>query len=643
MAILDNSPTFSYIRATGIIVHYYDEVYNVAEKYSCMKYIYWNRKNPYELEDSDILFDNSDEKFLVITNTNGMHNIVPQVENSKFSISFDGDSIKSIEKHIYGLYEKDEENDKRFVSIETDITGVKTTIVDLKEEDTKIKENITKLELKSDEIDASVKSVRKDFTDNKEINELRENVNKTIIELNAAIGLYSSKITEYFKDDKITNEEKTEINIQNTIIDDKKKILYIQIEKVILICDKNFDTTGKLNIDNAKNALNEAHENLKTAINSVITDSVATPSDKVLVINTFSKYNIKINELKNVLDNIILLGVGGSISEELANFNMRSNQITMSVQETEKNVKSEIKILSDEIALKVSKGEFSSLIEQKYDSVRIAFNKISSASVTIDYRGLTVLNGSIACDCLTTPRGHDPIIRLFEDSSATICLDAQESNGSVKGSAVRLKYNENYLFINRLGANVFVDGEVRLQVKQDDAFVKCGNARFCFTNDPYSFFPDQGRTDLGQSYNTWRNVYCDTLRCDDVRSTSDSKFKENINYIDSSKKRFFSMNIETPFLEFLKNDLRIATFNYKNFSEEENNQQVGFIANDIKNTKIGKMFIYDYGDEGLKFSVSGYTTVVVAALKEEVLKREELENKIKELEINIQELQSKGE
>ncbi|HBH3652754.1 TPA: tail fiber domain-containing protein [Clostridioides difficile] len=642
MPVLDNSPTSSYVRITGVIVHYNDEIYNIAEKYSCMKYIYWNSRNPYQLEESNMIFDNSNGRFLIVTNNNGMHNIVPQDDDSNFSVSFDGDSIKSIEKHIYGLYEQNEENDKRFVSIETDITGVKTTIGDLKEEDTKIKENITKLELKSDEIDASVKSVRKDFTDNKEINELRENVNKNIIELNAAIGLYSSKITEYFKDDKITNEEKTEINIQNTIIDDKKKLLYLQIEKVILICDKNVDTTGKLNINNAKTALNEAHDNLKATINSVIADNVATPSDKVLVINAFSKYNIKINELKNVLDNIILLGAGGSISEELANFNMKSNQITMSVQETEKNIKSEIKILSDEIALKVSKGEFSSLIEQKYDSVRIAFNKISSASVTINYDGITILNGSIACDCLTTPRGHDPIIRLFEDSSATICLDAQESDGAVKGSAVRLKYNENYLFVNRLGANIFVDGEVRLQVKQDDAFVKCGNARFCFTNDPYSFFPDQGRTDLGQSNSTWRNVYCDTLRCDDVRSTSDSKFKENISYIGLPRKRSFSMNIETPFLDFLKNDLKIATFNYKNFSGEENNQQIGFIANDIKDTKIGEMFIYNYGDEGLKFSVSGYTTVVVAALKEEVLKREELENKVKELEKNIQGLQ-KGE
>lgn len=635
MPVLDNSPTSSYVRITGVIVHYNDEIYNIAEKYSCMKYIYWNSRNPYQLEESNMIFDNSNGRFLIVTNNNGMHNIVPQDDDSNFSVSFDGDSIKSIEKHIYGLYEKNEENDKRFVSIETDITGVKTTIGDLKEEDTKIKENITKLELKSDEIDASVKSVRKDFTDNKEINELRENVNKNIIELNAAIGLYSSKITEYFKDDKITNEEKTEINIQNTIIDDKKKLLYLQIEKVILICDKNVDTTGKLNINNAKTALNEAHDNLKATINSVIADNVATPSDKVLVINAFSKYNIKINELKNVLDNIILLGAGGSISEELANFNMKSNQITMSVQETEKNIKSEIKILSDEIELKVSKGEFSSLIEQKYDSVRIAFNKISSASVTIDYRGLTVLNGSIACDCLTTPRGHDPIIRLFEDSSATICLDAQESDGAVKGSAVRLKYNENYLFVNRLGANIFVDGEVRLQVKQDDAFVKCGNARFCFTNDPYSFFPDQSRTDLGQSYNTWRNVYCDTLRCDDVRSTSDSKFKENISYIGLPRKRSFLIDTETPFLDFLKNDLNIATFNYKNFSEEENNRQIGFIANDIKNTKVGEMFIYDYGEEGLKFSVSGYTTIIAAALKEEVLKREELENKIKELEKNI--------
>lgn len=45
------------------------------------------------------------------------------------------------------------------------------------------------------------------------------------------------------------------------------------------------------------------------------------------------------------------------------------------------------------------------------------------------------------------------------------------------------------------------------------------------------------------------------------------------------------------------------------------------------------MFIYNYGEEiGLKFSMAGYITVIAAALQEEIIKREELEVKINQIE-----------
>lgn len=640
MAITDNSYTNSYIRITGCLVNYDKELYQVQDDFTNKKYVYWNRENPYKFEFSDKMLDKGNTRFLIIINDNGVHTEYKNYSDI-FSITFDGDSVKNIQKEIYALYENDKEFGDRFVAVEKDIDGIRQTVGLIEEDTNHMKENISFIEQRADNINLFVKEVTKKFNNSQESIKLREEVNKTIIELNKDLGLFSSNIVGYFEDDEITDIEKEQIHTQIELVENDKVNVYIQLQKIIDKCQNNNDNVSISAINSSKTALDNAHNNLKSIIDSVVLDSIVTNSERVLVINCFSKYNLRINELKNTLDVIFLKEAGGSVSEEFAGINVKFDEINLSVKKINSDIgeiSSEIKLMNDEILLKVSEGDLSSMIEQRYNSVKIAFNKINSAAVTIDYRGLTVLNGSIACDCLTTPSGHEPIIRLFEDSSANITLDARESNGAVKGSAIRLKYNENYLFINRLGANIFVNDEVRLQVKQDDAFVKSGNARFCFTNDPYSFFPDQNKTDLGQSYNTWRNVYCDTLRCDDVRSTSDSKFKENINYISTAKgklfRRSFLMDVETPFLDFLKNELKVATFNYKNFSEEDgNNQQIGFIANDIKDSKIGSTFIYDYGEEiGLKFSMAGYITVIAAALQEEIIKREELEVKINQIE-----------
>ncbi|UUV14791.1 tail fiber domain-containing protein [Clostridioides difficile] len=640
MAITDNSYTNSYIRITGCLVNYDKELYQVQDDFTNKKYVYWNRENPYKFEFSDKMLDKGNTRFLIIINDNGVHTEYKNYSDI-FSITFDGDSVKNIQKEIYALYENDKEFGDRFVAVEKDVDGIRQTVGLIQEDTNHMKENISFIEQRADNINLFVKEVTKKFNNSQESIKLREEVNKTIIKLNEDLGLFSSNIVGYFEDDEITDIEKEQIYTQIELMENDKVNVYIQLQKIIDKCQSNNDNVSISAINSSKTALDNAHNNLKSIIDSVVLDSIVTNSERVLVINCFSKYNLRINELKNTLDVIFLKEAGGSISEEFAGINIKFDEINLSVKKINSDIgeiSSEIKIMNDEILLKVNEGDLSSMIEQRYNSVKIAFNKINSAAVTIDYRGLTVLNGSIACDCLTTPAGHEPIIRLFEDSSASITLDARESNGAVKGSAIRLKYNENYLFINRLGANIFVDGEVRLQVKEDDAFIKCGSARFCFTNDPFSFFPDQSRTDLGQSYNTWRNVYCDTLRCDDVRSTSDNKFKENINYISIAKrkqfKRSFLMDTETPFLDFLKNELKVATFNYKNFSEEDgNNQQIGFIANDIKDSKIGSTFIYDYGEEiGLKFSMAGYITVIAAALQEEIIKREELEVKINQIE-----------
>jgi hypothetical protein len=127
----------------------------------------------------------------------------------------------------------------------------------------------------------------------------------------------------------------------------------------------------------------------------------------------------------------------------------------------------------------------------------------------------------------------------------------------------------------------------------------------------------------------WRTIYAVN-----VLNTSDAKYKEDINYFDEGISTYSTG--ATPFLDFVKNDLRPATFTYKRDGEAIRTEdlQVGFVANDIIGTPVGDLFLYNMGteeDTDIMFSQSGYTTVIAKALQEEIAKREELENKYNEL------------
>jgi hypothetical protein len=132
----------------------------------------------------------------------------------------------------------------------------------------------------------------------------------------------------------------------------------------------------------------------------------------------------------------------------------------------------------------------------------------------------------------------------------------------------------------------------------------------------------------GGSCKAWRCVYSTTPTINGC----DIKYKENVIYIDELLgTQTYSSNEEqeTPFLDFIKNDFRPALYNYKstgdaNVRQEDN--QLGFIANDVIDTEIGGTFLYDFGtDEESDIMVSsmGYTTVVARALQEEIRVRDE--------------------
>lgn len=349
MGVSNNSPTFSYVHFSGVSVVYNNELYMVQDYATNKKYIYYNVDLPNQLNSSNVMPNRSMKQFLVAVNDNGMATLVPSTSDD-FSISFDGNNTQAIKDRIFGLYEKNEQFGNKFVAIEQDINGIKQIVGDNGESsDGSLIDRVSKIEQKSDEIDLSVKEVSKKYNDDKETNKLREDLNSAIIKLNSTLGTFKGELTDYFKNNEITPEEKVKIETQLGILTNEKTVLDGLVDTVKLIAEKNNQTQDVVAIESAKQALQIAHDNLYNNITNAVIDSIITPTENTIIIDSFAKYNLKINELKKTCDDIIILGLGGVITEELANINIKSDEIKLSVSKVESDFKNDMSIQKIEL------------------------------------------------------------------------------------------------------------------------------------------------------------------------------------------------------------------------------------------------------------------------------------------------------
>lgn len=492
--ILDNSPADSWIRITGVIVTYNNTLYQVVDKETNKKYIYWDADNPGTLKESNIRLPEGNSQFLVVVNDNGKHTEVP-VNSSIFNISFDGNSRKNTEEQIWGLYETDEEHNERFVVVEKDIDGIHQTVLEVQEDASHIKENMSLIDQRAENVNILVKEVTKNFGGSQENIKLRESINSAIIKLNTDLGTFSSNMSNYFNDNEVTIEEKEKIDIELKLLDTDKANLYIELQKLI---DKSSGVDTVL-INTSKSALDSASTNLNSIINSIISDNIITPNDRILAINATAQYNLKINELKNTVDKIYITGMGGSISEEFAQINATAKEIKLEVAKVDGATKTnaaEIKLTKDDITMMVTRDSSNAIIGIKPDKIEFGFNDISNY-VEIDRSGLTVNQGAIACDILTTPSGHEPIIRLFGSSKSGFAIDARQSDGASQASAIRLKYDSNnYFWVGNGNASIYVNAYENYKFGSNEAKLgankikvgSSGDTRMDFSRGHFRFY-----------------------------------------------------------------------------------------------------------------------------------------------------------
>lgn len=146
-------------------------------------------------------------------------------------------------------------------------------------------------------------------------------------------------------------------------------------------------------------------------------------------------------------------------------------------------------------------------------------------------------------------------------------------------------------------------------------------------SSPYYAFkchaiPDGNNTyTCGSSSNRWSTVYAVN-----ALNTSDERYKENIEYVDTKR------NDETKELhEFYKNDFKLATYNYVG----QEHKEYGFIAQDFANSNIGRNLVVN-NEEGYMYSIGSYISSIAGALQHEIKLRdkqiEELMERISRLE-----------
>ena len=143
-----------------------------------------------------------------------------------------------------------------------------------------------------------------------------------------------------------------------------------------------------------------------------------------------------------------------------------------------------------------------------------------------------------------------------------------------------------------------------------------------------------GNVSLGENNYPWYTLVCKYA----PTITSDMRKKTDICYIDCPAISTFALRNEEPIVpvisrddmyEFVRDDLRLATYKLIDSKEEDADRtQIGFLAQDIMNTKVGKYIINDNDPDNLTYDMANRISVLEGALQKAIEKIELLEQAI---------------
>ena len=399
--LCNNHPAISYISWYGLVIIGEDEVpYIISDGKSCMKYIYWEMDNPYILRESNEWIEESTTKKMIYINENGTATEVP---HNSISIYYNDTGNGSASKLTGTALGKFDELNNKYMTIKEDVDGIKEVVGSSEAGSNSLVERVNKLEKTASSTNEKIQTISKDFTNGKELEELRNNINVAIINLGESLAYYEDYMNEVAKDLNVSNDEKIMIsNKQNDLLD-KYAILsqYQQILVQRLESSEEDNSTTINNLNTSLNNLNTSINNLNTVVNTAISDNTVVPSEITTMLNMFANVAVKNNEYKNVMADSILLGIGGRLTESILDIRKTSSSISQTVS----NITEEI---DGETGLKVQVTKNATAIQQTANEIALKYVKFDQTTSQITVgddiikldAGKVLMTGTLTWDSL---------------------------------------------------------------------------------------------------------------------------------------------------------------------------------------------------------------------------------------------------
>ena len=337
-----NTPSLSYIQWKDMIITYNNQSYQIQNSYTNKPYIYWDYNQPYTLITSNTMLKEMAGRYYICFNDRGLYTLVPQTD---LEISFaENVSRDLITEKILGFQEQNEINGQKFATIEQTVDGIKQTVGKFKEDIEGNTQQISTLKQTSDSISAEVSSLDRKFNEDLEAKRLRDDISSAILALQSTLGLFSSDMSKYMEDNRLSDTEKEEItNYKNELETDRLE-LNTYLDTIISALRANGQTDKANTLTTQKDLLNTSINNLTTNIDTACVDNVFTNTEISTITSYFANVNSKLTETKNLVSDYIFLGVGGDLIEEIGKIVVQQNQISLSVSKTESSLKNSLNL-----------------------------------------------------------------------------------------------------------------------------------------------------------------------------------------------------------------------------------------------------------------------------------------------------------
>lgn len=430
MAFLDNNPTNSYVKCSNLSIIYNNMSYEIQNIYTSHKYLYWDLKTPNVLIETNIRPTESSSKFLVCINDRGIHTEVPHDELIYNFGVYSPNSGGVSQGEFNSLKVKVDDNTTKYNTISRTVDGV-TEIIGKEEvlEDGSIIKNLNTVKKITGELSARVEQITTEYNDN--FKDVRNKVSDKLVSLLTSISTMHSDFSSYSNDGKLESEEKTQLTTDINAINSSLTDLTTIVNELIRLLGDN-------NQDNYVAKVTKSLENVKTSVNSLvsftttsISDDTISSSEITIVTQSVGEASKCVNILKADCDEIMLLGLGGTIYDQFAQLKLLNDRFQTTVKEIK---------YSTSNSLSSERSKAYAQIEDLISVTDAFYNLINSLATTSNLNSVEVAAVNSAMGKITTEYTElMTLSNVYETSK--LLSDVEKQNFVNKGKVLTNKYN----------------------------------------------------------------------------------------------------------------------------------------------------------------------------------------------------------